>query len=113
MISLLGLTLRVLDHTTLNRRSATLVMPRLQPTTSDGGARPLHLLVDSTGLKLCGAGKRLVEKHGTKMRRVWRKLHAYSDEVSQRYASAGRLMLGRVDGIPDLHICRIPRRAAV
>jgi len=25
-----------------------------------------HLLVDSTGLKLCGAGEWLVEKHGTK-----------------------------------------------
>ena len=26
----------------------------------------MHLLVDSTGLKLCGAGEWLVEKHGTK-----------------------------------------------
>jgi len=28
----------------------------------------VHLLVDSTGLKLCGAGEWLVEKHGTKTR---------------------------------------------
>jgi Transposase DDE domain len=35
----------------------------------------VHLLVDSTGLKLCGAGEWLVEKHGTKARRSWRKLH--------------------------------------
>ena len=33
---------------------------------------PLHLLVDSTGLKLCGAGEWLVEKHGAKTRRSWR-----------------------------------------
>jgi hypothetical protein len=39
------------------------------------GAEPLHLLVDSTGLKLCGAGEWLLEKHGTKTRRSWRKLH--------------------------------------
>jgi hypothetical protein len=32
----------------------------------------VHLLVDSTGLKLCGAGEWLVEKHGTKTRRSWR-----------------------------------------
>src|ERR1700710_2091331 len=75
IISLLGLTLRVPDHTTLSRRSATLAVPRLPRVGVDGDAVPLHLLVDSTGLKLCGAGEWLVEKHGTKRRRAWRKLH--------------------------------------
>jgi hypothetical protein len=32
-------------------------------------------LVDSTGFKLCGSGEWLVEKHGAKTRRSWRKLH--------------------------------------
>ncbi len=52
-------------------------MPRLQPDSAGAGksAQPLHLLVDSTGLKLCGAGEWLVEKHGTRTRRSWRKLH--------------------------------------
>ena len=31
--------------------------------------------MDSTGLKLCGAGEWLVEKHSAKTRRSWRKLH--------------------------------------
>ena len=35
----------------------------------------MHLLVDSTGLKLCGSGEWLIEKHGTRMRRAWKKLH--------------------------------------
>jgi hypothetical protein len=35
--------------------------------------------MDSTGLKLCGAGEWLVEKHGTKTRRSWRKLHIGTD----------------------------------
>ena len=35
----------------------------------------MFLLVDSTGLKLGGAGEWLVEKHGAKARRSWRKLH--------------------------------------
>jgi hypothetical protein len=39
----------------------------------------VHLLVDSTGLKLCGPGEWLVEKHGTKRRRSWRKLHIATD----------------------------------
>jgi len=72
IIPLLGLALAVPDHTTLSRRAGTLEVPRPRPR-NDG--EPLHLLVDSTGLKLCGAGEWLLEKHGTKMRRSWRKPH--------------------------------------
>ncbi len=78
VIGLLGLALRVPDHTTLSRRAATVEVPRSRrPRTDAGGsdAEPLHLLVDSTGLKLCGAGEWLLEKHGTRTRRSWRKLH--------------------------------------
>jgi hypothetical protein len=54
IISLLGLMLRVADHTTLSRR-ASLKVP--QPQRQAGAqAEALHLLVDSTGLKLCGTG---------------------------------------------------------
>ena len=70
IIGLLGLNLVVPDHSTLSRRAATLEVPRPQPR-HDG--EPLHLLVDSTGLRLGGAGEWLVEKHGTKTRRSWRK----------------------------------------
>jgi len=46
------------------------------------------LLVDSTGLRLCGAGEWLVEKHGTRRRRSWRKLHIGVDaETGQILAS--------------------------
>jgi Transposase DDE domain len=69
ILRLLGLDLAVPDHTTLSRRAATLEVPR-----SRSGSGPLHLLVDSTGLKLGGAGEWLVEKHGTRTRRAWRKL---------------------------------------
>ena len=88
IISLLGLTLRVPDHTTLSRRAATLEVPR--PQRQPGAhAEALHLLVDSTGLKLCGAGEWLVEKHGTKTRRAWRKLHIGVDaDTGQIMASA-------------------------
>ena len=72
IIHLLGLTLVVPDHTTLSRRAETLEVPH--PKSRKDG-EPLHLLVDSTGLKLCGAGEWLIEKHGTKTRRSWRKLY--------------------------------------
>jgi len=39
------------------------------------GTGELHLIVDSTGLKLRGAGEWLFEKHGRTKRRAWRKLH--------------------------------------
>ena len=39
----------------------------------------MHLLVDSTGLKLCGAGEWLIEKHGAKTGRSWRMLHIGMD----------------------------------
>jgi len=57
IVSLLGLSLRVPDHTTLIRRAATLDVPR--PGNAGAGAdnEPMHLLVDSTGLKLCGKGE--------------------------------------------------------
>ncbi len=84
VIGLLGLALRVPDHTTLSRRAATLEVPRPR-----SGSEPMHLLVDSTGLKLCGAGEWLVEKHGTRTRRSWRKLHLGVDaDTGQIVASA-------------------------
>ena len=51
ILRLLGLDLAVPDHTTLSRRAETLEVPRPR---SSNGAEPVHLLVDSTGLKLCG-----------------------------------------------------------
>ena len=83
VIGLLGLTLAVPDHSTLCRRAETLEVPRPR---SDG--EPLHLLVDSTGLKLCGAGEWLVEKHGTKVRRSWRKLHLGMDADTGKIVAA-------------------------
>jgi hypothetical protein len=78
------------DHTTLSCRSATLAVPRPQLNSTDAGdsAQPLHLLVDSTGLKLCGAGEWLVEKHGTRTRRSWRKLHLGVDADTGQIVAA-------------------------
>ncbi len=70
ILTLLGLDLAVPDHSTLSRRAETLDVALPRP-----GSAPVHLLVDNTGLKLCGSGEWLFEKHGTRTRRSWRKLH--------------------------------------
>jgi hypothetical protein len=83
IIALLGLDLAVPDHTTLSRRAETLEVPRPRR-----GREPVHLLVDSTGLKLCGPGEWLVEKHGAKTRRGWRKLHLATDADTGRIVAS-------------------------
>jgi hypothetical protein len=83
ILQLLGLDLAVPDHSTLSRRAETLEVPR---PVSRG--EPVPLLVDSTGLRLCGPGEWLVEKHGTRRRRSWRQLHIGVDaETGQILAS--------------------------
>src|SRR3954452_10758210 len=68
ILQLLDLDLAAPDHSTLSRRAETLEVPRPQ---SDPGSGPVHLLVDSTGLRLGGPGEWLAEKHGTRTRRSW------------------------------------------
>jgi hypothetical protein len=73
ILDLLGLQLPVPDHTTLSRRAQRWERRagRL-PSMPDG---PIHVLIDSTGLKIYGAGQWLDDRHGTRSRRSWRKLH--------------------------------------
>jgi hypothetical protein len=79
VLALMGLGLPVRDHSTLSRRARTWKPLSQGKLVSARG--PLHVLVDSTGLQIYGAGQRLEAKHGTKSRRGWRKLHlALEDE---------------------------------
>ena len=84
IVNLLGPSLAVPSFSTLSRRAETVEVP--QPRASSGADddadhEPLHLLVDSTGLKLCGAGEWLIEKHGTRKRRSWRKSDGVAEGV--------------------------------
>ena len=55
-------------------------------------------MLDSTGLKLCGPGEWLIEKHGTKRRRSWRALHLGLDAGSGRIVAATSTDRGVDDG---------------
>ena len=87
LLRLLGLDLAAPDHSTISRRGETL--PVSQPRS---GSEPVHLLVDSTGLKLCGPGEWLVEKHAAKVRRCWKKLHIGVD------AGTGEIIAAELTG---------------
>ena len=85
LIGLMGLSLKTPDHTTLSRRNRDVEVPRL-PRGQDG---PLHLVIDSTGLKIFGEGEWQVHKHkSSKKRRSWRKLHLGIDGDGCIIASA-------------------------
>ena len=71
IMQMLEIDLAVPDHTTLSRRACGLPTQNCQGSN----AGELHLIVDSTGLKLRGAGEWLFEKHRTMKRRAWRKFH--------------------------------------
>lgn len=77
---LLGVQIAVPDFSTLSRRGNGLLL-QTRPRTDKQAA--IHLVVDSTGLKIFGEGEWLEEKHETKRkRRSWRKLHLGLDLVS-------------------------------
>ena len=74
----IGLDWAVPDSSTFSRRQKTLKV-NIPYRGSDG---PLHLLVDSTGIKVEGEGGWNARKHGCTKRRVWRKIHIGIDEKS-------------------------------
>ncbi|WP_104491163.1 IS5 family transposase [Paracoccus denitrificans] len=76
LLKLIGLDWAVPDFSTLSRRQKTLAVNI--PYRGSKGA--LHLLIDSTGIKVEGEGEWNARKHGGTKRRVWRKIHLGIDE---------------------------------
>src|SRR4051812_7867661 len=82
----LKIDIAIPDHTTLSRRGGGL---RILPKRIDRH-EPLHLLVDSTGLKIYGEGEWLDQKHGIRSRRRWRKLHLGVDADTHEIVAVAR-----------------------
>jgi Transposase DDE domain len=83
LLSLLEVDLPVPHYSTLSRRARFLDV-QLPAQIRKG---PLHLIVDSTGLKLYGEGEWRVRGQGWTKRRTWRKLHLAMDGESQQITS--------------------------
>ncbi len=76
LLRLVGLDWTVSDFSTLSRRQKTLAVN----IPYRGSKGPLHLLIDSTGIKVAGEGEWHARKHGGAKRRVWREIHLGIDE---------------------------------
>ena len=96
----LGINIAIPDHTTLSRRGGGLT---ILPKRIDR-AEPLHLLVDSTGLKIYGEGEWLDQKHAIRSRRRWRKLHLGMDADTHEIVAVELTPddVGDVAEVPDL-----------
>jgi hypothetical protein len=84
LMRLLKVDLPVPHYSTLSRRACSL---KVRLSNADKHQR-LHLIVDSTGLKLYGEGEWKVRLHGWAKRRTWRKLHISMDAESQQIKAA-------------------------
>lgn len=76
LLKLIDLDWEVPDFSTLSRRQKALSVT----IPYRGSAGPLHLLVDSTGIKAEGEGEWNARKHGGTKRRIWRKIHIGIDD---------------------------------
>ena len=76
LLRLVGLDWNVPDFSTQSRRQKTLAMN----IPYRGSKGLLHLLIDSTGIKVEGEGEWHARKHGGPKRRLWRKIHLGIDE---------------------------------
>lgn len=85
----IGALVKAPDYSTLSIRSRFLsIAVRVRAASTE----PLHLVVDSTGMKVYGEGEWKVRQHGWSKRRTWRKLHIGVDERT------GDILLGEVTG---------------
>jgi len=94
LAQLLELDLPIPDHTTLSRRLQKLRDIRLRRLATD---RPIHLLIDSTGLRIHVGHLRKPPKN-----RAWRKLHLAVD------ASTGEIVASDLTGRRTHDCARVP-----
>jgi transposase len=83
------------DYTTLSKRQGDLDVEVQIPKESlvEGGGRSeeeeVHLVIDSTGLKVYGEGEWKQRIHGKQKRRTWRKLHLGVDSDTGEITAVG------------------------
>ena len=84
LFELMRIDLEVPDHSTVSRRMGKLkislpIVPKEQA---------VHVVVDSTGVKVYGEGEWKTRQHGISKRRTWRKLHLGVDEATGEILAA-------------------------
>ena len=84
VLSLMSVELEAPDHSTLSRRSQDLNVDLHRVAVG----KPIHLIVDSTGLSIVGEGEWVAAKYGGRGRRAWKKLHIGVDRSGLIVAEA-------------------------
>jgi hypothetical protein len=83
VLSLMDVDLESPDHTTLSRRTQSLDIDLHRVARG----KPIHLIVDSTGLAVVGEGEWAAAKYGGRGRRGWKKLHLGVDRTGMIVAA--------------------------
>jgi len=94
MLRLAGASCHAPDYSTLCKRGKTITVAIRVRSRLPG--ETLHVVVDSSGIKVYGEGEWKVRQHGISKRRTWRKLHLAGE------ADTGEILAGIVTG-NDVH----------
>jgi uncharacterized damage-inducible protein DinB len=78
VLQLMASDLPIPTYSTLSRRADGLAVALPRRTKNE----PLHVVIDSTGLKVYGEGEWKTRQHGVSKRRTWRKMHLGVDEAT-------------------------------
>ena len=100
LFTVMGIELEVPDHSTLSRRLGKLSV-ELPVVAKD---KAVHVVVDSTGVKVYGEGEWKVRTHGVGKRRTWRTLHLGVNEATGEILAAvvSTNDLRDAEALPDL-----------
>ena len=97
IVELMKVDLDIPDYTTLSRRQKSLQIQLPVRRREE----PLHVVIDSTGVKIFGEGEWKVRQHGYSKRRTWRKLHLAVDEATGEIQAA-ELTTNNVDDAEEI-----------
>jgi len=80
LAALMGANIAIPDFTSLQKRAAKM---QVQINVAPAARQPIHVVVDSSGVKVYGEGEWKVRWHRLERRREWRKLHLAIDPQTQ------------------------------
>lgn len=110
MITMMDLPIEAPDYSTLSYRASKLSVDLGHVVTG----KPVHVLIDATGLKVFGEGEWKCRTHGKSKRRTWRKLHLAVDGKTHEIIGMTLTKANRHDSMETKNVLdQIPSVATV
>jgi hypothetical protein len=106
LVKQMQLNIPVPDYTTICRREKSIKVCSFKNISNH---EPLHVLIDSTGLKVFGEGEWKVRRHGYTKHRMWRKLHLVVDLDSGNIMAQAITTNSVTDADAAVHILTSPQ----